>query len=204
MLLGALDRTSCRAEQVEPLRRAILTFLEASSDDQTDVPAVEASCSTAHARAAARDCRSRRARTCSWVNERNVAALGRAAAAARRDARRRAGALAGTIAGDDACRCSCCMAPTTTSSRPRRRRGWPRTSRRTANAGVEVAADAAAHRTRHLQRATSRRPMRGGWSASGRRCATRPASRRRPRGRERADLGRRQIANLARPQRACR
>lgn len=73
ILIGALDHL-VPAEQVEPLRAAILTFLEASSYDQTDVPKSKELFELARARTAGLP---EPARTyMQWVNERNAAALG--------------------------------------------------------------------------------------------------------------------------------
>jgi dienelactone hydrolase len=73
ILIGALDHL-VPAEQVEPLRAAILTFLEASSYDQTDVPKSKELFDLARARTAELP---EPARTyMQWVNDRNAAALG--------------------------------------------------------------------------------------------------------------------------------
>jgi len=73
ILIGALDHL-VPAEQVEPLRAAILTFLEASSYDQTDVPKSKELFELARARTAGLP---EPARTyMQWVNDRNAAALG--------------------------------------------------------------------------------------------------------------------------------
>lgn len=62
------------ADQAEPLRRGILTFLEGSLHDQTDRPRAQALFADARAQAAALP---EPARTLlSWVNDRNVASLG--------------------------------------------------------------------------------------------------------------------------------
>lgn len=73
ILIGALEHL-VPADQVEPLRATILTFLEASSLDQTDVPRSKALFDLARARTAALP---EPARTyMQWVNDRNAAALG--------------------------------------------------------------------------------------------------------------------------------
>ncbi|HKV99356.1 MAG TPA: hypothetical protein VJN96_06015, partial [Vicinamibacterales bacterium] len=73
ILIGALEHL-VPADQVEPLRAAILTFLEASSFDQTDVPKSKELFELARARTAGL---SEPARTyMQWVNDRNAKALG--------------------------------------------------------------------------------------------------------------------------------
>ena len=62
------------ADQVEPLRHGVLTFLEGSLHDQTDKPRAQAHFADARAQAAALP---EPARTLlAWVNDRNTAALG--------------------------------------------------------------------------------------------------------------------------------
>lgn len=73
ILIGALEHL-VPAEQVEPLRGAILTFLEASSFDQTDVPRSKELFDLARTRTAGLP---EPARTyMQWVNDRNAAAIG--------------------------------------------------------------------------------------------------------------------------------
>jgi len=73
ILIGALEHL-VPAEQVEPLRAAILTFLEASSFDQTNVPRAKELFDLARARSAGLP---EPARTyMQWVNDRNGAAVG--------------------------------------------------------------------------------------------------------------------------------
>ena len=73
ILLGALEHL-VPADQVEPLRTAVLTFLDASSYDQTDVARATALFAKARTEAEALP---EPARTyMQWVNERNAAALG--------------------------------------------------------------------------------------------------------------------------------
>ncbi len=75
ILISALDHL-VPAEQVEPLRGAILTFLEASSYDQTDVPKSKELFELARARTAGLP---EPARTyMQWVNDRNATRLGEA------------------------------------------------------------------------------------------------------------------------------
>jgi dienelactone hydrolase len=73
ILIGALEHL-VPAEQVEPLRSVILTFLEASSYDQTDVPRSKALFDLARTRSAGLP---EPARTyMRWVNDRNAVAVG--------------------------------------------------------------------------------------------------------------------------------
>ncbi len=97
ILLGALEHL-VPADQVEPLRAAVLTFLDASSFDQTNPE--HANELFARARTASAQLPEPARTYMQWVNDRTSHALGDEAVAARRGARRRGRALARSLTGD--------------------------------------------------------------------------------------------------------
>ena len=84
MLLDARSITSCRPSRSSRCAHAILTFLDASSYDQTRPRRRSKELFDLARARTARRCPSRRGPTCSWVNDRNATSARRGAAAARR------------------------------------------------------------------------------------------------------------------------